>query len=179
MMNAPTKSEMMAKMSSSVLKNDRLPLTSFDCSLANCSPVIASYGSPSARSARRMRSRTCGLREPGIAPHVDLIPLPDAVHHFLRGRWRERGERRAREAVLLATELEDAGDRELARLDGRGTRSSARSPILNFPSANVCWSRATSSGVRGWRPRSRSSDWFTAVLAGIPAGPERSAPGSG
>src|SRR5207245_320269 len=57
------------------------------------------------------------LREAAIAAHVDLIPLPDAVHHFLRSRWSERGEGGTRKTVLLAAEFEDAGDRELARLD--------------------------------------------------------------
>ena len=41
MMKAPTKSEMMAKISRRVLKNDRFPLTLFACSVASCSPVMA------------------------------------------------------------------------------------------------------------------------------------------
>ncbi len=117
MMNAPTKSEMIAKISSRVLKNDKLPFTSLDCSFANCSPVIAWYGNPS------LAERACDaiahlyLREARISAHVDLVPLTDAVHHFLRGRWDEGGKRGSREAVLLATEFHDPGDGELAGLD--------------------------------------------------------------
>ena len=44
----------------------------------------------------------------------------------------------------------------------------ALSPTLNLPSSNVFRSSATSSGARGWRPLTSSSDWFTDSLRRVP-----------
>ena len=165
MMNAPTKSEMIAKMSSSVLKKDRFPFTSLDCSLANCCPVIASYGSPSARSTRRMRSRTCVCDRPG-SPRTSI--WSHCPTRFITS-CAVGGMNAARVAPARPFfSPPNSKTPVIVKRRGSTVRNEilAWSPSLNFPSANVCWSKATSSAARGCRPWRRSSDLLTEVLAG-------------
>ena len=119
MTNAPTNSATSAKIEQERVEERQVLLDVVGLLLgellAGDRLVVLGSGPPS-RSVSRIRSRTSVSETPLGRRDLDQIPLADAVHHLLRGGGLERGERRAREPVLLAAEQEDADDRELARL---------------------------------------------------------------
>ena len=121
MTNAPTNNATIANTSKNVLKNERLSLMSFACSFASWSPVIASSGGASSAlrncgSCARSVARTPSCDTPDFARTSIWSHVPDAIHQLLGAVRRERSQRGAGEAVLLAAELHDAGEPERLRL---------------------------------------------------------------
>ena len=77
--NPPTNSEMNAKTSSAVEKNDSALLMALDCSFATVWPVTTC--TPAA-APWRWRSAAAALLTPGLGKHVDVVDCPDLAEEL-------------------------------------------------------------------------------------------------
>ena len=111
--NAPTKSEISAKISSAVLRNDNAWAHRVGVLLDNRLPGDDSASDGRARAIARC---TAALSAPGLAHSSMKSNLPRFAEHALRGRQRERRQGSCPGQVVGRPELRDAGDGE--RLHG-------------------------------------------------------------